>query len=134
MPKASLDPELARLFKLKEFLRRTRPKFRRANWWRFPRLGECWRKPRGPRNKMRLKLSGRPAIVEPGYRGPVKVRGFHPCGLKEVLVHSVKELEGIDPEKYVVRIAGTVGAKKRREIYERALQLGFHVLNPPRGD
>ena len=134
MVKVSMEPELARLFKLKEFMKRLRPKFRRTNWWRFPRLGECWRKPRGPRNKMRLKLSGRPAIVETGYRGPAKVRGLHPCGLREKLVHNVKELEGLNPQEYAIRIASTVSIKKRKEIYEKALKLGFHVLNPPRGD
>ena len=47
-----------------------RPKFIRQESWRYDRLAENWRKPKGKDNKMRKQKSGMPAIVKVGYRGP----------------------------------------------------------------
>jgi large subunit ribosomal protein L32e len=58
------------------------------------------------------------------------VRGLHPSGLRERLVHSLAELEGVDPEREAVRVAHRVGKKKKAEIVERAKKLGVRVLNP----
>lgn len=65
-----------------------------------------------------------------GYKAPRELRFLHPSGLKEVLVHSLKELEGIKPEREVARIAARVGKKKRQEILKRAEELKIKVLNP----
>jgi large subunit ribosomal protein L32e len=45
------------------------------------------------------------------------------------MVHTVKELETIDPKKQAVRIGGTVGTKKRMVIAKRADELAIRVLN-----
>jgi len=37
------------------------PKFRRQESWRYKRLKENWRKPRGIDNKMRKKVKGWPS-------------------------------------------------------------------------
>ncbi|MEM2597607.1 MAG: eL32 family ribosomal protein, partial [Thermofilum sp.] len=55
--------------------------------------------------------------------------GLHPSGFEEVLVHNVKDLERIDPKRQAVRIAATVGRRKRAEILKRAEELGITVLN-----
>ena len=47
-----------------------RPKFIRQESWRYDRLAENWRKPKGKDNHMRKQKSGWPAIVKVGYRGP----------------------------------------------------------------
>ena len=60
---------------------------------------------------------------------PKIVRSRHPSGFIEVLVHNVKELEGIDPKRYAIRIASTVGRRKRIEIIKMADKLGIKVLN-----
>ncbi|MCX8169657.1 MAG: 50S ribosomal protein L32e, partial [Candidatus Methanomethyliaceae archaeon] len=111
----SSTSDVQKALELREKISRRRPDFTRQEANRFPRLGEKWRSPKGPRSKMRLKKAGRAAIVEPGYRGPRIVRGFHPCGKREILVHNPKELDGLNPSLYVVRIASSVGRKKRLE-------------------
>ena len=69
------------------------------------------------------------AHPQPGYGQPRKVRGLHPSGLKDVLVHNVKELAGLDKAVHAVRIARTVGKRKRAEIIKKAEELGLKVLN-----
>jgi large subunit ribosomal protein L32e len=58
------------------------------------------------------------------------VRGLHPSGFREVLVHNEKELRGLDPKTQAVRIGGTVGSKKRSALEGKAKELGLRVLNP----
>ncbi len=106
------------------------PKFRRQEWFRFAKLGEKWRKPRGKDSKMRLGIRGKSAVVSVGYRSPRSVRGIHPSGLVEILVHSPRDLEGLDAGKQAIRIASGVGGRKREQILARAKELGIKVLNP----
>jgi large subunit ribosomal protein L32e len=107
-----------------------RPKFIRQESWRYDRLAENWRKPKGKDNKMRKQKSGMPAIVKVGYRGPRAARGLHPSGYSENLVHNTAELAKLDPKTDAARIGHTVGKKKRIEIVNRAAELGIKVLNP----
>ena len=106
-----------------------RPAFKRQEWFRYSKLGEKWRKPKGIHSKMKRCLKRRPPMVDIGYRGPKAVRNLHPSGFEEVLVYNVDGLEGIDPKKQAVRIGGTVGTKKRIAIEDRADELGIRVLN-----
>jgi large subunit ribosomal protein L32e len=39
------------------------------------------------------------------------------------------DLEGLDPEREAVRIAASVGNRKRMSIHDRADDLGLRVLN-----
>jgi len=105
-------------------------RFKRQGWWRFKRLDESWRKPKGIDSKMRLKLKGKPPLVSIGYRTPRSERNLHPCGLSEVLVHNLKELEKVDPSKQAIRIASTVGRRLRMQILKAASERGIKVLNP----
>ena len=106
-----------------------RPAFKRQEWFRYSKLGECWRRPKGIHSKMKRNLKRRPPVVDIGFRGPAEVRGLHPSGFEEVLVYNVDGLENIDPKVQAVRIGGTVGTKKRIVIQERADELGIRVLN-----
>ncbi|MBE6520514.1 MAG: 50S ribosomal protein L32e [Candidatus Methanomethylophilaceae archaeon] len=106
-----------------------RPAFKRQEWFRYSKLGEKWRKPKGIHSKMKRCLKRRPPMVDIGYRGPKSVRNLHPSGFEEVLIYNVEGLEGIDPKKQAVRIGGTVGTKKRMAIEDRADELGIRVLN-----
>ena len=110
--------------------KRKKPKFRRQESWRYKRVKENWRKPCGIDSKMRRKVKGWPRSPTVGYRGPKKARYLHPSGFVEVLVHNVDNLEKIDPETQAIRIAHTVGAKKRIEISTRAEEKGVRILNP----
>jgi large subunit ribosomal protein L32e len=106
-----------------------RPKFIRQESWRYNRLAENWRKPKGKDNKMRKQKSGMPAIVKVGYRGPRAARGLHPSGYTDNLVHNTAELARLDPKNDAARIGRTVGKKKRIEIINKAAELGIKVLN-----
>jgi large subunit ribosomal protein L32e len=108
----------------------TRPRFIRQESWRYDRLAENWRKPKGKDNKMRKQKSGMPALVKVGYRSPKAARGLHPSGYRDNLVHNITELAKLDPKRDAARIAHTVGKKKRIDIINKALQLGIKVLNP----
>ncbi|WP_088336245.1 50S ribosomal protein L32e [Methanopyrus sp. KOL6] len=125
----NLSKEEKRLLKLREELKRKKPKFRRQEWHRYKRLGEKWRRPKGRHSKMRRKLKNRPKMPNPGYGSPKKVRGLHPSGYEEVLVYNPKDLEKIDPKRQAARIASRVGKRKRQEILDKAEELGIVVLN-----
>jgi large subunit ribosomal protein L32e len=106
-----------------------RPKFIRQESWRYDRLAENWRKPKGKDNKMRKQKAGVPAIVKVGYRGPKSARGLHPSGYTDNVVHNVGELSRLDPKKDAARLGHTVGKRKRIEIIAKAGELGIKVLN-----
>jgi large subunit ribosomal protein L32e len=107
----------------------TRPKFVRQESWRYIRLAENWRKPKGIDNKMRKQVSGVPPLVKVGYRGPKKARGLHPSGYKDMLIHNIRDLEKLDPKTDAARIGHSVGRRKRIDIVNKADALGIKVLN-----
>jgi len=125
-----VDPEKRRLLSLREKVKKKTPVFRRTESWRYKRVDTGWRRPKGLDNKMRYELKGWPKIVKVGYRKPKKVRGFHARGLEEVLVFSPSEVVSVDPYTQVIRIGGSVGVRKGREILKVAEKFGIHVLNP----
>jgi large subunit ribosomal protein L32e len=99
-----------------------RPKFVR-------RLSENWRKPKGIDNKMRKQVSGVPALVKIGYRGPRAARGLHPSGYTDNLVFNVNDLSKLDAKKDAARVGHTVGTRKRKEIIAKATSMGIKLLN-----
>jgi len=106
-----------------------RPKFVRQESWRYDRLAENWRKPKGKDNKMRKQLSGVPPIVKIGYRGPKKARYLHPSGYIDHLVFTVNDLGKLDPTKDAARLAHTLSIRKRKEIIAKGNSLGIKILN-----
>jgi len=116
--------------KLRKAVKARKPKFRRHESWRYKRLKESWRKPPGIDNKMRLQAKGWPKAVNVGYRGPRIARGLHPSGYKEVLIHTPDEIVEVDPKTQAIRIAHTVGTRKRIQIASQAREREIHVLNP----
>ena len=120
----------ARALALRKRLKSKKPRFRRQESWRYKRVSEVWRKPRGMDSKMRKKKKGWPKSVEIGYRGPKAARGLHPSGYIEVLIHTVDDVEKVNPKTQAIRIAHTVGARKRIEITARSGEMDIHVLNP----
>ena len=107
-----------------------RPKFVRQESWRYDRLAESWRRPKGKDNKMRRQLSGAPRLVKIGYRGPKKARGLHPSGYTDNLVFNVKDLGRLDPAADAARIGHAVGQRKRLLILAEARNKGIKILNP----
>jgi Ribosomal protein L32E len=127
--KPELSEETADALAVRAIISGRRPAFKRQEWFRYSKLGEKWRKPKGIHSKMKRRLKRRAPMVDIGFRGPASVRGLHPSGFEEVLVHNVDGLENIDPKVQAVRIGGTVGTKKRIAIEDRAAELGIRVLN-----
>jgi large subunit ribosomal protein L32e len=127
--KPVLDDETKKLLALRYDMNHDRIAFLRQEWFRFPRLGEKWRKPRGMHSKMRRHVQYRPNVVSIGYRGPAKVRGLHPSGFEEVMVWNPDQLANVDPKVQAVRVGGSVGFKKRQAIEQKADELGIRVLN-----
>ena len=106
-----------------------RPAFKRQNWFRYKRLGDKWRRPRGIHSKMRRHFKYRIPVAQVGFGGPASVRGLHPSGFEEVRVNNLKEIDNVDPKTQAIRIASTVGDKKREIIVNKADELGIRVLN-----
>lgn len=109
--------------------KKKKPEFARHESWRYVKLKENWRRPRGLDNKMRRKIKGWPPTVSVGYKGPKVARGLHPAGYREVLVHNAKEISGVDPKTQAARIAQTVGKKKRAQILAAAKKRKVVILN-----
>ena len=114
---------------LRRRVKKKKPDFVRQESWRYKRLKENWRRPRGIDNKMRRKIKGWPVTVSVGYRGPKVARGLHPSGYKEVLVHNAEELKKINPKTEAVRIAHAVGKRKKARILVEARKRKIRVLN-----
>ena len=117
------------MLKLRDEVRQNRPRFLRQESWRYIRVGNPWRKPKGTDSRMRLRKKGWPSLVKIGYGGPAKARGLHPSGFNDILVFTKKELEILNPETDAVRLSAGLGARKRREIVDRANELGLKILN-----
>lgn len=127
--KPKLDPELKKLLALRAAKGARRPKFRRQEWFRYRKFGDEWRKPQGGQSKLRRHFGYRWNLPSIGYRGPRGVRGLHPSGFQEVLVHNPGQLDGLDPDKQAVRIAHGVGTRKREIIEKACDDNGLRVLN-----
>lgn len=124
-----LSEDEKRLLKVRDEMKQRRPSFARPESWRYVRIRESWRRPRGLDNRVRRKKKGWPRMPGYGFRGPRRVRGLHPSGFSEVLVHNPAELEGLNPKRQVIRIAGAVGGRKKELIVSNADALGLRVLN-----
>jgi len=102
---------------------------KRQDTHKSKRIKKSWKKPVGRHSKQRLKLKSAPKMPEAGLRTPKEVRGLHPSGFEEVMVHRPEDLENVDNEKEAARIGSTVGKRKRAMIVEKAEELDIKLLN-----
>ncbi len=123
-----------RLLKIAMQKKKRMPQFRHEQAHRWIRVSDRWRKVRGIDSATREKSKGRIAMVSSGYRTPKAVRNLHPSLYVEVRVHRPSEIEDLDPEVHAIRIASTVGSRKRQEILAAADAKLLHVLNPGRSE
>ena len=127
--KPELSNETERDLKQRGAKNKSRPEFKRQNWFRYKRLGTSWRRARGIHSKLRRGFKYRPTKVKIGFRGPKSVRGLHPSGFEEVLIQNINDLESLDVKKHAARIASGVGSRKREMIIEKANEMGLRILN-----
>ena len=118
------------LLNLRKQIKDRKPNFVREESWRYKRVKENWRRPKGIDSHMRKQKKGWPKRVKVGYRGPRAARYLHPSGYYDILVHNVAELSNLDHKKDAARIAAGVGKRKRKEIIKKAKALKIKVLNP----
>ena len=119
--------------KAKIKLKRKKPAFLRQEWFRMGNQRKKWlkwRNVRGNQSKLRQHIKGKGFQPHPGYGLPAELRYFHPSGLKEIIVNNIAELKSADPKTCAVRIAGSVGNKKRIELQAEAEKMKIKLLNP----
>ncbi len=121
---AEQNNDKKRLIKL-----RKKKKFERQNSHKHGRVPTSWRRAKGRHSNVRLKRKYAKDSPNPGYGSPKKVRGLHPSGLTDNLVHRPADLEELEPEEDGVRIASDVGNRKKEVILEEAHEKGLHVFN-----
>ena len=103
--------------------------FTRYGYGTKKQLSPSWRRPRGMHNKKRRQIKAKGPRPRPGYGSPLAVRYMHPSGFTEVRVFNPDELACLDPACQAIRIAGSVGGRKRAVIQEKAREAGIKILN-----
>lgn len=127
--KPELDPQEKHALNLRREKKRKAPDFKRQEWFRYKKLDDNWRRPRGLHSKARRNFKYRPPVVSKGFGGPKAAKGRHPSGFEEVMVYRHSDLEGLDPKKQAVRIGHSVGYLKRMYIAIRADEMDIRILN-----
>ena len=128
--KPILDDETKEALKVRSAQKKKQPAFRRQEWFRYKRLSKTgWRKPRGDDSSQRKNRKYRSPMARVGYGKISQVRDLHPSGFEEILVNTAADLDGLNPERQAIRIASSVGNRKRAGIHDRADNLGLRILN-----
>ncbi|CAK9104566.1 unnamed protein product [Durusdinium trenchii] len=112
----------------KKIVKKRTKKFTRFQADRFKRMNPAWRKPRGIDGRVRRRFKGSTLMPKIGYGSDKKTRFRLKNGFYKFVVRCPADLEMLlmHNEKYCVEVAHNIGAKKRKEIVERADQLRLH--------
>ena len=117
----------SKMLELRKKMKLKKPVFIRQNYEKRKRLHhKVWRKPKGLHSKMRHHIRGRRSSPSVGYKSPVEARCLHPSGLKQVVVHNLKEIPS--SKEYGIIIAGNVGKRKKVDIIKKAIESGIKIL------
>ncbi|MCD1293496.1 50S ribosomal protein L32e [Methanocella sp. CWC-04] len=124
-----LDEETKRLLGARKTNKASHPEFRRIDAHKKDKLAPNWRRPRGHHSQLRRNRKAKGARVKAGYGSPAVINGYHPSGYEEVYVSKPEDVRSVT-RLQAIRIAGTVGKKKKIEIEKLAKELNIKVLNP----
>ena len=124
-----MTPKKETLLKQRKEMKKKRPSFRRVESWRYVRVKDPWRKAIGIDSQTRKKTKSGVKSPGAGYRSPKSVRGLHPSGFEEVRVITLDEVKELNPKKHAIKIARTLGSRKRIAIIDYAQARGFKILN-----
>ncbi len=100
-------------------------RFKSQDYFRYPRLGKKWRRPKGRQSKLRKKKGGSGLNVAIGY-GTKRTEKNKINGMDFTLVRSLKDLENA---KGAIIISGTLGARKTNTVAAKARELGLKIIN-----
>lgn len=112
--------------------KKKKPTFNVPNLGFFKSVKARWRKPRGVDNKKRIRKKFFGALPRVGYKNTSTIRGNHPRGMPEVLVHNETELNLAKEQKALVRFSATLGKRKLIQFFKMATEAKLEVLNPPK--
>ncbi|BCU67565.1 hypothetical protein HS7_10020 [Sulfolobales archaeon HS-7] len=106
-------------------------KFLRYKWQRYFKLERqgTWRRARGIDNKIRMKKKGWPMRPTTGLRTMVMIRGYHPSGVKYIVVNNEKQLKKAKELGLAVYISSRIGLNKKLKLTKLSNDLGIEVLN-----
>lgn len=121
---------MERLLRVRAQLKKKKPNFRRSGFWRGGPLKQGYRRPKGIDNKLRMKLKSKPKMINIGYSSPKHVRGLHSSGLRPHIINCIADLNNLKPKIDIVIVAGSVGAKKKKEIIDEAKKRKLKIANP----
>ena len=109
-------------------------KFQRPQADRFLRLGKAWRKPRGIDSGVRRRFRGFLLMPKIGYGTRAISRHVHRDGFRRFVINRPEDLTMLvmQARRYAAVVAGGVSSRKRREIAQRAAELGVKVSNVAR--
>jgi large subunit ribosomal protein L32e len=130
MEEVNMSAEIKKLLSARRRRKETKPSFVRQESWRYTRLSENWRRPRGKDSKMRLSVKGWPKTVNIGYGTPRRSRGLHPSGLRPILISSRRDLEKAgSPNGKILVFSSRLGRRLREALAKEASSKGFIIAN-----
>ncbi len=100
-------------------------KFKSQDYFRYPRLGTKWRRPKGRQSKLRKRKGGSGMQVAIGH-GTKNTEKNTINGMHFNVVRSLKDLENAQE---AIIISRSLGAKKTKIVAEKAKQMNLKILN-----
>ena len=94
---------------------------------KLKRVGNSWRKPTGKKNKTKVGKKGHKKMPSKGFISPASKRG-RIAGKIPARVFNLMDLEKLNEENIAI-IGKTVGALKRKLIYEKCKEKKIMVIN-----
>lgn len=117
-----------KLLQVKKTIKKNQPVFLRQDWHKKVKLGLKWRKPKGMHSKVRLCHGGHRKMVKAGFGSPAVLRDTNSQGLKQVVVHSLPEVEAIESKTQCIIIA-KVGLKNKVALIKEAQKRKIVIMN-----
>lgn len=114
-----------------KIIKKRTKKFVRHQSDRYKTVKPSWRKPKGIDNRVRRRFKGQLPMPKIGYGSDNRTKHMLPCGMRKVVVSSVKDLEMLLTQTKAVcaEIAHNVSSKHRVDIVKRAQELSLRLTN-----